>query len=100
MTELLKGFEGLTSSQSIDYQVNAWARGNPLHNPIRDECCPDFSCCGSPIWPEAERLELIAAHYDGDRTKVVSMTFAKGLCQILTQADIRDDVSIINPQKE
>lgn len=42
---LLKGFEGLTEGASIDYQLDNWVKGVPLHNPIRDECCPDFSCC-------------------------------------------------------
>jgi hypothetical protein len=26
-------------------QTLAWAQGRPYHNPVDDECCPDFSCC-------------------------------------------------------
>lgn len=26
-------------------QALEWAKGNPQHNRIDDECCPDFSCC-------------------------------------------------------
>ena len=26
-------------------QALAWAQGRPYHEPIDDECCPDFSCC-------------------------------------------------------
>ena len=26
-------------------QCLEWAAGNPYHNRIDDECCPDFSCC-------------------------------------------------------
>lgn len=28
-----------------DEQLEQWVKGNPIHNPDRDECCPDFSCC-------------------------------------------------------
>lgn len=26
-------------------QLLSWAMGNPYHEPVNDECCPDFSCC-------------------------------------------------------
>lgn len=26
-------------------QMLAWAQGRSYHEPINDECCPDFSCC-------------------------------------------------------
>ena len=26
-------------------QTEAWVAGQPRHNTIDDECCPDFSCC-------------------------------------------------------
>jgi hypothetical protein len=26
-------------------QALKWAMGQPYHNRIDDECCPDFSCC-------------------------------------------------------
>lgn len=26
-------------------QALAWANGRSYHEPINDECCPDFSCC-------------------------------------------------------
>lgn len=26
-------------------QALKWAMGQPYHNNIDDECCPDFSCC-------------------------------------------------------
>ena len=27
------------------YQLDEWVKGNPIHNNVDDECCPDFSCC-------------------------------------------------------
>lgn len=26
-------------------QMLAWAQGRPYHEPVNEECCPDFSCC-------------------------------------------------------
>lgn len=26
-------------------QLKLWESGDPKHNAIDDECCPDFSCC-------------------------------------------------------
>lgn len=26
-------------------QLMEWLAGRPIHNPIDNECCPDFSCC-------------------------------------------------------
>ena len=26
-------------------QLKLWVKGIAVHNPTRDECCPDFSCC-------------------------------------------------------
>lgn len=42
----------------VSHQLEMWLKGKPWHNPIRDECCPDFSCC---------RPELLAP-YDVRKT--------------------------------
>lgn len=26
-------------------QLHQWLLGNPIHNPVDNECVPDFSCC-------------------------------------------------------
>lgn len=26
-------------------QCLSWAKGEPYHERVNDECCPDFSCC-------------------------------------------------------
>ena len=33
----------------VQEQLNEWVKGNPIHNKERDECCPDFSCCGGQL---------------------------------------------------
>jgi hypothetical protein len=36
-----------------------WIKGNSLHNPITDECTPDFSCCEPNIITAMSREERI-----------------------------------------
>ena len=38
-----------TRKQRVDHQLNEWAEGNPNHNLVDDECCPDFSCCNRTL---------------------------------------------------
>jgi len=42
-------------------QLALWRYGIPVHNLERDECCPDFSCCGSQISPEQTRVAFCEA---------------------------------------
>jgi hypothetical protein len=66
-------FSGMSSKESIDHQVTRWVEGIPLHNTVRDECCPDFSCCGSPLMPLESRQRLKDAHDIGDEDTVQSI---------------------------
>jgi hypothetical protein len=51
-------------SNGIAEQLAAWVAGKPVHNVIRDECCPDFSCCRPDLlWPEQQR-KLFASRPD------------------------------------
>ena len=34
-----------TYQDRVRDQINEWVKGNPMHNKVDDECCPDFSCC-------------------------------------------------------
>lgn len=36
---------GKTYQQRLKEQTNEWLKGNPIHNDVDGECCPDFSCC-------------------------------------------------------
>ena len=63
--------------QRKQHQLATWLAGNPWHNPVEDECCPDFSCC-SPglLQPLAIRQTFVAAHEAGSRaTDAMLMTF-------------------------
>ena len=37
--------KGKTYKDRITHQLDEWVKGNPIHNTVDDECCPDFSCC-------------------------------------------------------
>ena len=52
----------MDDKESIQHQVNEWVAGRPWHNTVRDECCPDFSCCRPDlIWPDEMRKEFAAS---------------------------------------
>ena len=59
-------FKGMTNSESALHQLSEWVKGRSIHNPIRDECTPDFSCCGSEIMDEDLRIKFSNAHKMGD----------------------------------
>lgn len=37
--------KGNTYAQRVKHQTDEWVNGNPIHNTVDNECCPDFSCC-------------------------------------------------------
>ena len=50
----------LSMGDGCEEQLAFWLLGKPLHNRIRDECCPDFSCCQPELlWPEDRRREFV-----------------------------------------
>lgn len=42
-------------------QLSEWVDGHPLHNYVRDECCPDFSCCGGTMLGLEDRKRFASA---------------------------------------
>ena len=73
-----KCFEGLSNDESLVYQLEEWVRGNPMHNPIRDECCPDFSCCQGDMMEEEVRKRFANAYYNND-IETMTMILASSL---------------------
>ncbi len=55
----------------LDKQTLEWVRGNPIHNKIDNECCPDFSCCDKSLLapPEVRQVFYNAYLKDDDKTK-------------------------------
>lgn len=54
-------------------QLERWVGGESVHNRTRDECCPDFSCCGQEPWPKNKRKEFAEAFVEEDEEKILSM---------------------------
>ncbi len=44
-----KGYKDRLNNQTLE-----WVKGNPIHNKIDDECCPDFSCCSPHLLAPSE----------------------------------------------
>lgn len=36
----------------VRQQALAWINGRPYHDPVTDECCPDFSCCHPDLFTD------------------------------------------------
>ncbi len=51
---------------TVEQQAMAWRYGVPLHDYTNGQCCPDFSCCGGQLAPEATRARFIEADRSGD----------------------------------
>jgi len=65
--EVLQEFQGMNSRQSSEYQLTQWVAGRSIHNPVRDECCPDFSCCNPKgLMDKDLRIKFADAHKRGD----------------------------------
>ena len=49
-------------------QTLAWINGRPYHDPMTNECCPDFSCCVPELFTYVEQqrqregLEILRRH--------------------------------------
>lgn len=62
-----KEFEGMNYRESVNYQLEEWVKGRALHNPIGNECCPDFSCCKPDFLMEEDlRIKFSNAIKIGD----------------------------------
>lgn len=48
---------------SCNIQLILWVIGINIHNPIRDECTPDFSCCTKIRTPFKKRLKSYKKHW-------------------------------------
>jgi len=54
---------------TIEWQLELWLAGNSVHNKVRDECCPDFSCCNPELLaPQDVRAKFCKAYLEKDDT--------------------------------
>ncbi len=52
---------GNTRQERIESQLKEWVKGNPVHNDVDDECCPDFSCCNPKLLVGTEHRRIFQA---------------------------------------
>lgn len=91
-----KLFLGMSDSESVTHQLECWVNGLSLHNPIRDECCPDFSCCMGDRMNKKTRELFYKAFKDNDEKTIMAV-----LVMALTNLTKDNDVYIAGEdQKE
>ncbi len=60
-------FDGMSVQESYEHQLRMWLLEKPLHNPVTNECCPDFSCCAGKIMPYPLRAKFVRASKENDQ---------------------------------
>jgi len=81
-------FDGMTDRGSVAHQLKRWVEGKPLHNTIRNECCPDFSCCnGGNIMPVEVRQKFQMAVEEGDKEAEMNI-LGMGLSGLFNSSDV------------
>lgn len=51
----------------LDKQTLDWVKGNPRHNSVDEECCPDFSCCDPELLASQKiRQQFYTAYLNDD----------------------------------
>lgn len=75
-------------------QIEKWAAGESIHNPDRNECCPDFSCCFPELkWTNSTREQYLhhARKNDRGRLRMLLVSSLKTLA-----SSIDREVKVIN----
>lgn len=62
---------------TVKEQLELWVAGKSVHNPTRDECCPDFSCCQPELQADKETREVFV-RADENSQKEMLMMFLGG----------------------
>ena len=57
--------------ESVAKQLALWVEGESVHNDVRDECTPDFSCCTPALLQPRAVREAFAAAAEGDRMNML-----------------------------
>jgi len=70
---------GETYKQRVKSQTDEWVKGNPIHNTVDDECCPDFSCCKPELLQPEEIRKTFAAANEDTRMSMLGSFLGAGL---------------------
>ena len=64
---------------TVDEQLERWVVGDPVHNPDRDECCPDFSCCKPELLAREDVRRRYAAATSAERRQMEMIFLGEAL---------------------
>ncbi len=83
----------MTEAESIEFQTAEWVAGRPWHNTVRDECCPDFSCCQAELlWGPVLRAWFAALPDDSEERSALLMS---SLGALFSHTGIADDIYVV-----
>lgn len=98
--EVKKEFQGMTDKESMEHQLLEWVKGRSLHNPVRNECCPDFSCCcPDGLMDEDVRIKFsnaVKMHDDKTKMAILGMALAGITSSAGLNAHIVGEDTIVN----
>ncbi len=57
---------------SVKTQLKLWVRGESVHNAMRDECTPDFSCCRPELLDPKKVREAFANASETERPAMLA----------------------------
>lgn len=80
-------------------QLDLWVAGKPVHNPDRDECCPDFSCCNPELLADLDTRTVFKAANQKKRENMLFEFLGKLLAANFTEGEVHLLVSKISRDK-
>lgn len=72
----------MAKKSTFDQQLLDWVKGNSIHNAVRDECCPDFSCCRPELLAPLEEREHFLVATEPERTRMLGMFLGRAMATI------------------
>ncbi len=89
----------MTESESIAHQLAEWVAGRSWHNTVRDECCPDFSCCNSQVSTPLDVRQRFAAAPDQERNRMCFMFLGNAFSALNKNVYIAGDPDVESLEK-
>jgi len=83
------GYKERLSKQTLD-----WLNGNPQHNKIDNECCPDFSCCKPELLAPIEIRQLFYNAEINNNHKLVDRLLGEFLSKMIDYIPSKPKVHI------
>jgi len=67
---------------TMDEQLREWAKGNSIHNDLREECCPDFSCCNKKMNTPLEVRQKFVEANESTRMEMLRMFLGQAVATL------------------